>query len=80
MAYSSQSIIQNIIGGWSKSDIRLANLSDSLNLYQETQGDGASASAILRSIRGTTSLLEISGNPVCRGLFQASIYNFQNTS
>lgn len=72
MAYSSQSIIQNIIGGWSKSDIRLANLSDSLNLYQETQGDGASASAILRSIRGTTSLLEISGNPVCRGLFQAS--------
>src|SRR5574343_174399 len=53
MAYSSQSIIQNIIGGWSKSDIRLANLSESLNLYQAS-----------RDYAGNPVLFAVFGNKV----------------
>lgn len=64
------SIIQNITGGWSVSDVRIANMSDSVNLYPETQGTGASATSMLRSICGTSTLLDF-GNSPCRGVFEA---------
>lgn len=63
-------LIQNLVGGWSVSDVRIANLSDSINLYVETQGDGAASTQMLRSICGSTRLLQLSGP--CRGIFQAS--------
>lgn len=63
-------LIQNLVGGWSVSDVRIANLSDSINLFVETQGEGASSTSMLRSICGSTSLLELNGR--CRGLFEAS--------
>ena len=62
-------IIQNIVGPWSKSNIRIANLSESINMYQETQGKGAAAESILRSILGTSSFCDIEGE--CRGLYEA---------
>lgn len=70
---SSKSVIQNIVGGWSVSDTRLANLSDSLNMFVETQGEGASATSILRSICGSELLLDINedGRPI-RGLYECS--------
>lgn len=65
------SLIQNLTGGWSVSDIRLANLSDNVNMYVESQSSGASNSEILRSISGSSLLLEISTRP-CRGLFECA--------
>ena len=64
------SLIQNLVGGWNTSDVRISNLSDSNNLYVETTGEGASSTSILRSIQGSTSILELGGR--CRGLFEAS--------
>ena len=63
------SIIQNIVGPWSKSNIKIANLSESINMFQETQGKGATTEAILRSIMGTEVVADIDGE--CRGLFEA---------
>lgn len=63
-------LIQNLVGGWSVSDVRIANLSESINLYVETQGLGASSTQLLRSISGSTRILQLSGP--CRGLFEAS--------
>lgn len=65
------SIVQNITGGWGVSDIRIANLSDSVNMYVETQSGGASANSVLRSISGTEEYAKISDKP-CRGIFEAS--------
>lgn len=62
-------LIQNIVGPWSKSNIRIANLSESINMYPETQGQGASADTMLRSICGTSVFAEIEGH--CRGLYEA---------
>lgn len=62
-------IIQNIVGPWSKSNIRIANLSESINMFQETQGSGAAADSILRSIMGTETFCDIEGE--CRGLYEA---------
>lgn len=62
-------IIQNIVGPWSKSNIRIANLSESINMYPETQGKGAAADSILRSIMGTENFMDIEGE--CRGLYEA---------
>lgn len=64
------SLVENVVGGWNVSDVRISNLSDSINLFVETTGQGASSTSILRSIVGSTSLLELGGR--CRGLFQAS--------
>ena len=33
-------IISNIVGAWSKSNVKIANLSESINMYPETQGTG----------------------------------------
>lgn len=65
------SLIQNMVGGWNESDTRLANLSDSVNLFPETQGQGASSTSMLRSISGTSLLLDISDRP-CRGMFECA--------
>lgn len=64
-------LVSNLVGGWNKSDIRLANLSESINLFPETQGDGATAPAVLRSIQGTSLLLNISDRP-CRGMYECA--------
>lgn len=66
----TDNLIQNLVGGWNTSDVRISNLSDSNNLYVETTGEGASSTSILRSIQGSTSILELGGR--CRGLFEAS--------
>lgn len=65
------SIVSDIVGGWSVSDVRLANLSDTVNMFVETQGKGASAQAILRSIYGSSIVCEVSDRP-CRGLFECA--------
>lgn len=65
------SIIQNITGGWSVSDIRIANMSDTVNMYVETQGTGSSSTSILRSISGTELFAKLSDRR-CRGIFEAS--------
>lgn len=64
-------LVQNIVGSWSTSDVRIANLSDTQNMFIETQGEGASATHLIRSIRGSRSLCKLSDRP-CRGLFEAS--------
>ncbi len=66
-------LIQNIVGGTNASDVRLVNLSDSMNMFTEAQGTGSSATSILRSISGTKTILNLSngGNTVCRGLYVA---------
>lgn len=65
-------LIQNIVGGDRKSDARIVNLSENINLYVETTGKGASSTQILRSIQGTTDLIDLETNEVCRGLFVPS--------
>lgn len=65
-------LISNIVGGWSKSDIRISNLAESINIYCETQGEGASSSQILRSIQGTSDLIDLETDEICRGLFVPS--------
>ena len=65
------SLIQNLVGNWSVSDVRIANLSDSVNMYVETQGEGASTTQMLRSISGSSLLLDISDRP-CRGMFECA--------
>ena len=62
-------IISNIVGAWSKSNVKIANLSESINMYPETQGTGASAESILRSIMGTENFADIEGE--CRGIYEA---------
>ena len=49
------SLVENVVGGWAVSDVRISNLSDSINLYCETTGQGASSTSILRSIVGSTN-------------------------
>lgn len=65
------SIVQNVVGGWSISDIRVANMSDTVNMYVESQGTGASATSILRSISGTELYSKICDKK-CRGIYEAS--------
>ena len=64
---ASQSIIKNIIGGSRKSNMAKLNSSYSLNMYQETQGEGSSAEKILRSILGNSIYLEMP-EKICRGI------------
>ena len=64
-------LIDNIVGGQNVSDIRIANLSECINMYKETLGEGSSATALIRSICGSTTLLSLSDRK-CRGIFQAS--------
>ncbi len=61
-------LISSIVGPWSKSNIRIANLSESINMFQETQGKGAAAESILRSIVGTEVVANMQGE--CRGLYE----------
>lgn len=68
---SNVSLVSNLVGGWNVSDVRLANLSDSVNMFPETQGQGSSATSMLRSISGTSLLLDISDRP-CRGIFECA--------
>ena len=65
------SIVSDMIGGWSTSDVRIANLSDSINMFLETQGKGASATALLRSISGSSTICNISDR-ACRGLYECA--------
>ena len=65
------SIISDIVGGWSESDIRLANMSESINMFCETQGSGAANTSILRSISGNEVYVKVSDKK-CRGLYEAS--------
>ena len=46
-------LIDNIVGGQSVSDIRIANLAESVNMFEEHQGDGASATSLIRTIDAT---------------------------
>jgi hypothetical protein len=70
---SKVSLIENIVGGQEVSDIRIANLSECINMYIETQGDGASATTLIRSINGSTKLTDVDrDNRRCRGIFEAS--------
>lgn len=70
---SRVNLIDNIVGGQEVSDIRIANLSESVNMYIETQGDGSSATSLLRSINGSTKLTDVDrDNRKCRGIFEAS--------
>lgn len=64
-------IVQNITGGFSESDTRLANLSDTLNMYVETQSTGSSTTSMLRSIQGTSLLHKISDR-TCRGIIECA--------
>lgn len=70
---SKVSLIDNIVGGQEVSDIRIANLAECINMYVESQGDGASATTLIRSINGSTKLADVdSDNRKCRGIFEAS--------
>ena len=70
---STVSLINNIVGGQEDSDIRIANLSECVNMYIETQGDGASATSLIRSINGSTLLANVDEqNRKCRGIYEAS--------
>lgn len=60
-------IFQNLVGGTSVSDSRIANLSDSVNMFVERQGTGASAESVLRSIYGSSPVIELPKGK-CRGL------------
>lgn len=66
-----ETLIQNLTGGWNVSDIRIANLSDTINMFVETQGSGSSTTSLLRSIYGTEVLKKISDKP-CKGIFECS--------
>lgn len=68
---ANTNLVQNIVGGWNKSDTRLANMSETMNMFVETQGTGSSTTSMLRSITGSSILCDVSDRP-CRGLFQAS--------
>lgn len=74
----SQGLLQNFCGGSRVSDARVLNLSESINLYQETTGEGSSSSVVLRSCPGTSSLFSVTDivstatSVKCRGMFQAS--------
>lgn len=61
------SLIQNIVGGQAVSDVRLAGLAESINMYTEKSGE----TTILRSIHGTSLIAKVSDRK-CRGLFEAS--------
>lgn len=64
---SRVNLIDNIVGGQGVSDIRIANLSECINMYIETQGDGASATTMIRSINGSTKLTDVDrDNRKCR--------------
>ena len=63
-------VIQNIVGGSRQSDRHSINMAYTQNMFGETQGEGATASKILRSIPGMTTLTDIDGTP--RGSFVAS--------
>ena len=65
------SLIDNIVGGQSQSDIRIANLAECINMFEEHQGEGASATSLIRSISGSSLLLDLSTRK-CRGIFEAS--------
>lgn len=66
-------VSNNIVGNWSKSDDRLVNLSQTINMFIEQQGEGATQKSILRSINGTSSVSEFNG--ACRGMFVSSRTN-----
>jgi len=68
---STVNLIQNIVGGQNVSDVRLANLSESVNMFPETLGEGSSTTQMLRSISGSSLLLSLSTRK-CRGIFEAS--------
>ena len=63
-------LLQNFVGGSRQSDRHSVNMSYTQNMFTETQGEGASASKILRSIPGMRLEAVIQGTP--RGSFVAS--------
>ena len=65
-------LVSDVVGGSSKSDVRIANLSESVNMFPETQGEGSSASTMLRSVYGTKELCRPSTR-ACRGLLDSSL-------
>lgn len=69
---AQQTIVKNIIGGSRKSDIAKLNSSYTLNMYIESQGEGASATQVLRGILGNSIYLEMPES-ICRGIKVCSI-------
>lgn len=68
---AKQQIINGIVGGYQNSNIAKVCKSTSVNMYPEAQGTDASSKQILRSIQGTSTLVEIPEKS-CRGMFRAS--------
>lgn len=63
-------LLQNFVGGSRRSDRHSVNMSYTQNMFPETQGEGAVATKILRSIPGMDKMVDIEGTP--RGSFVAS--------
>jgi len=64
-------LVSSILGGYQKSNIAKVCVSTSSNMYFEHQGDMASSPAILRSIQGTETVINMPESN-CRGMFRAS--------
>lgn len=64
-------IINGMIGGYRNSDIDKVTKQTTVNMILESQGEGASASAILRSICGSDLALNMPEKN-CRGMYRAS--------
>lgn len=64
-------LIQGIVGGYRNSDIDKVSKQTTVNMIKESQGEGASASAILRSICGSDLALDMPEKN-CRGMYRAS--------
>jgi hypothetical protein len=64
---ANQTVLTNLIGGSRKSNMAKINSSFTMNMYSETQGEGASSTEILRSIFGTSVYLEMPEEK-CRGI------------
>jgi len=69
---AKQQIINSIVGGYQKSNIAKVCEATSSNLYPETQEGGQSSTRqILRSIQGTSVMVEMPEYS-CRGMFRCS--------
>lgn len=60
------------MGSFNKADARISNLSETINMFVETTGEGASSTSVLKSVYGTEVLIDLGNVGKCRGLYQAS--------
>lgn len=64
-------VINGIVGSYRNSDIDKVSKQTTVNMFVESQGEGASSSQILRSICGTTLALDLPEKN-CRGMYRVS--------